>query len=149
MRVHMKILYDCCYIVQKFIQFEVISIELREMHNFWGEEVSFIRAWYIVTHICTCVCSFFERSCVVSRVLKIWLSVDYSIFLSWWFFFSFRLPTWERKPATSMALLTRGLEGLGQAAPPPLSTESTCWFDQCRCCKFRRLMHANLWKYAD
>jgi hypothetical protein len=40
-----------------------------------------------------------------------------------------------------MALLTRGLEGLGQPAAPPLSNESTRWLDQCRCCKFQSFSH--------
>lgn len=42
--------------------------------------------------------------------------------------------TWDRKPATSMALFTRGLEVLAHPKPPPLSNESTWWLDQCRCC---------------
>lgn len=33
--------------------------------------------------------------------------------------------TWDRKPATSMALFTRGLEVLAHPKPPPLSNEST------------------------
>jgi len=55
-------------------------------------------------------------------------------------FFPVRLLTWDRKPATSMALLTRGLEALGQPAAPPLSNESTRWLDQCRCCKFQSFL---------
>lgn len=45
------------------------------------------------------------------------------------------LNTWDRKPATSMALFTRGLEVLAHPKPPPLSNESTWWLDQCRCCE--------------
>lgn len=51
-------------------------------------------------------------------------------------FFPAQLLTCDRKPATSMALLTRGLELLGQPKAPPLSKESTWWLDQCRCWKF-------------
>lgn len=52
-------------------------------------------------------------------------------------FYPVWLLTWDRKPATSMALLTRGLEALGQPTAPPLSNESTWWLDQCRCWKFQ------------
>lgn len=50
-------------------------------------------------------------------------SCNPSIFLRG--FFLAQLLTCDRKPATSMALLTRGLEVLGQPKAPPLSKEST------------------------
>jgi len=68
------------------------------------------------------------------------LSTSHNPSISLCGFFPTRLLTCDRKPATSMALLTRGLEVLGQPKAPPLSKESTWWLDQCRCWKFQSFL---------